>query len=171
MHRARGAGGGRARAGLRIWQFRFLPWYPPWMDPDRGRCDSIWLSDHASDLLSHNALRLVKIIEPYLVKRSAWRMRNFWCMGRNIWGRTSFFITNPETLFALQALYAGPLLRRFSRRFSRRIREKTPKHTKILKLYGEANAVFSWTKQSVSHRLWGSRDQESTSKSRSACKR
>ena len=51
--------------------------------------------------------------------------------------------TDPETLFALQALYAGPLLRRFSRRFSRRIREETPKHTKILKLYGEANEVFS----------------------------
>ena len=47
--------------------------------------------------------------------------------------------TDPETLSALQALYAGPLLRRFSRR----IWKKTPKHTKILKLYGEANAVFS----------------------------
>ena len=51
--------------------------------------------------------------------------------------------TDPETLFAAQALYAGPLLRRFSRSFSRRIWKKTPKHTKILKLYGEANAVFS----------------------------
>ena len=47
--------------------------------------------------------------------------------------------TDPETLFALQALYAGPLLGRFSRR----IWETTPKHTNILKLYGEANAVFS----------------------------
>ncbi len=47
--------------------------------------------------------------------------------------------TDPETLSALQALYAGPLLRRFSRRTW----EKTPKHTKILNLYGEANAVFS----------------------------
>ena len=46
--------------------------------------------------------------------------------------------TDPDTLSALQALYAGPLLRRFSRR----IWKKTPKHTKILKLYGEANAVF-----------------------------
>ena len=41
---------------------------------------------------------------------------------------------DPETLSALQAPYAGPLLRRFSRR----IWKKTPKHTKILKLYGEA---------------------------------
>ena len=47
--------------------------------------------------------------------------------------------TDPETLSALQALYAGPLIRRFSRR----IRKKTLKHIKILKLYGEANAVFS----------------------------
>ena len=47
--------------------------------------------------------------------------------------------TDPETLCVLQALYTGPLLRRFSRR----IWKKTPKHTKILKLYREANAVFS----------------------------
>ena len=47
--------------------------------------------------------------------------------------------TDPDTLTALQALYAGPLLRRFSRR----IWKKTPKRTKILKFYGEANAVFS----------------------------
>jgi hypothetical protein len=52
--------------------------------------------------------------------------------------------TYPETLFALQALYAGPLLRRYSRRFSRRIRKKTPKQTKILKLFAGANAIFSW---------------------------
>ena len=61
-------------------------------------------------------------------------------------GVFEFVSTDPETLFALQALYAGPLLRRFLRRFSRRIWKKTPKHTKILKLYGEANeanAVFS----------------------------
>ena len=38
--------------------------------------------------------------------------------------------TDPERLSALQALYAGPLLRRFSRQ----IRKETPKHTKILKL-------------------------------------
>jgi hypothetical protein len=55
-------------------------------------------------------------------------------------GISEFVCTDPETLFALQALYAGPLLRRFSRR----IWKKTPKHTKILKLYGEANAVFLW---------------------------
>ena len=41
--------------------------------------------------------------------------------------------TDPETLSALQALYAWPLLRRFSRRFW----GKTPKHTKFLKPYGE----------------------------------
>ena len=35
--------------------------------------------------------------------------------------------TDPETLSALQAFYAGPLLRRFSRRTWK----KTPKHTKI----------------------------------------
>jgi hypothetical protein len=50
--------------------------------------------------------------------------------------------TDPETLFALQALYAGPFLRRSSRRFSRRIWKITPKHTKILKLYGESNVIF-----------------------------
>ena len=38
--------------------------------------------------------------------------------------------TDRETLSALQALYAGPL----PKRFSRRIWKKTPKHTKILKL-------------------------------------
>ena len=47
--------------------------------------------------------------------------------------------TDPDTLSALQALYAGPLLRRFSRR----VWKKTPERTNILKLYGEANAVFS----------------------------
>jgi hypothetical protein len=47
--------------------------------------------------------------------------------------------TDPETLSALQALYAGPLLRGFSRR----IWGKKPKHAKILKLYGEAKVVFS----------------------------
>ena len=47
--------------------------------------------------------------------------------------------TDLDTLSALQALYVGPSLRRFSRR----IWKKTSKHTKILKLYGEANAIFS----------------------------
>jgi hypothetical protein len=47
--------------------------------------------------------------------------------------------TDPDTLSALRTLYTGPLLRRFSRR----IWKKTPKHTKILKLFWEANAVFS----------------------------
>jgi hypothetical protein len=47
--------------------------------------------------------------------------------------------THRETLSALQSLYAGPLLRRFSRR----IWKKMPKHNKILKLYGEANVGFS----------------------------
>ena len=42
--------------------------------------------------------------------------------------------TDPETLSALQALYAGPLLRRFSRR----IREKTPKFL-IIKIIFIAN--------------------------------
>ena len=46
---------------------------------------------------------------------------------------------DPEISSALQALYAGPLLMRFSRR----IWKKTPRHTKILKFYEEANAVFS----------------------------
>jgi hypothetical protein len=47
--------------------------------------------------------------------------------------------TDPETLSARQALYAEPLLMRSSRR----IWKKTPKHTYILKLDGEANTVFS----------------------------
>ena len=54
-------------------------------------------------------------------------------------GVSELVSTDPETLSALQALYAGPLLRRSSRRISKRM----PKYTKILKLYGEANAVFS----------------------------
>ena len=47
--------------------------------------------------------------------------------------------TDPETLSALQALYAWPLLRRFSRR----LRKRTPKHTKLIKLYWGANAEVS----------------------------
>ena len=46
--------------------------------------------------------------------------------------------TDPDTSSALQSLYVGPL----PKRFSRRIWKKTLKRTKILKLYGEANAVF-----------------------------
>jgi hypothetical protein len=51
--------------------------------------------------------------------------------------------TDPETLSALQALYAGQLLRRFTTFLTTNL-GKTPKHYNILKLYGEANAVFSW---------------------------
>ena len=47
-----------------------------------------------SDLLSRIALRLIKIIEPYLVEQE--RMANaqllMYAMGRSIWSRISFFI-------------------------------------------------------------------------------
>ena len=46
----------------------------------------------------------------------------------------------PETVSALQALYAGPFLRRSHDDLF--FCGGTPKHSKILKLYGEANAVF-----------------------------
>ena len=47
--------------------------------------------------------------------------------------------TDPETLFALQALYAGPLLRRFSRRTWK----KRLNTLRFQICMGEANAVFS----------------------------
>ena len=46
--------------------------------------------------------------------------------------------TDHDASSALQSLYVGPLLKRFSRR----IWKKTPERTKILKLYGEANTIF-----------------------------
>ena len=47
--------------------------------------------------------------------------------------------TDPDTSSALQSLYVGPLLKRFSRR----IWKKTPKRTKILKLYFRKYVITS----------------------------